>query len=528
MASEARRGLVRITSNYARVITGIVVGLATVPLLLHATGNDGWSLIALLGSTVGLASMAQEIVRLSLIRELGESYHRDRDGSFGEVYNAAIAISAALAALGVIVFIGLWLIVPLLEIPDHLLSAARWLVAVRGAETVLVLLLAAPFNMYKVSERMVAHNAWLIANRLCYLVGAVAVLGLADPDDPGRAVIWYAVISSVLLIATQVGSVVVIGILERGLLPRPGLVRWEIVRGVLHIGGWNAGATAATMSNRRLMPLLMNLAFGLPGNLVLGLALQLTVSVRRLTTGMTEGLDAVSARLSTSTGDHAIRSLLHHATRMHGFATFPVAALLIVLAEPLLLVWLGDRIENPLVTVPQATALTRILAVGMMGRAIGDGWMRILYGAGHVTRYAWIILLGGVLGPVLFFVLLLILPDAVGYTAVCWAYTAVYTVIHGGAVPVLCASRIDLRVHQFYTPLIRPLVVTAACTPLLLVSGSPGDGEWSLLRLLLVAGGFGVVYTAAAIVFVMDRAERVRFGGAIGRQLASVRKGRRV
>ncbi len=156
MVSEAKRGLIRIVANYTRVISVVVLGLLLVPMLLQAAGNDGWALIALLGSTIGLASMAQEIVRSSLIRELGSVYHGG-DGSTGtdqfrQVYNSALAISAVIAGLAVVAFAVLWFVVALLDISNDLLPAARWLVVAKGAETFVLLLLAAPFNMYKVTE----------------------------------------------------------------------------------------------------------------------------------------------------------------------------------------------------------------------------------------------------------------------------------------------------------------------------------------------------------------------------------------
>ena len=67
MASEAKRGVIRIAANYTRVFTVVVLGLVIVRLLLKGAGNEGWALIVMLGATAGLGSMVQESVRASLI-----------------------------------------------------------------------------------------------------------------------------------------------------------------------------------------------------------------------------------------------------------------------------------------------------------------------------------------------------------------------------------------------------------------------------------------------------------------------------
>ncbi|MCH8164889.1 MAG: hypothetical protein IH889_04705 [Planctomycetes bacterium] len=524
MASEAKRGLIRMAANYTRVFSVVFLGLLVVPMLLKGTGSDGWALIALLGSTIGLASMAQEVVRSSLIRELGAAYHRGRADEFRSTYNAAVAISAAIALLLAGVFAALWFVVPLLQIPDHLIPAARWLVVARGAETFAVLLLAAPFNMYLVTERMVAFNAWLIVNRLCYVIAASLII-IQGIGDPGPAVTLYAFVSAGLVIASQLLAVAVMIWIDRRLIPAPAAITRDALKSVLQVGGWNAAATTATATHVRLGPVIMNLAFsmmslpsGLFGNLILGLAIRLTVTVRQITMGMTGGLDAVSARLSTTQSAGAVRTLMHHSTRLHGLATFPAAIGVLVLAEPVLRLWVGNRLEDPQNTLPLAITLIQVMTLGMVARAISDGWIHILYGAGHVRRYAPLILLGGIINPLLAVLLLGILPTSMRYTAVAWAYSAVLIIIHAGLLPLVGAKALQISYGQFFRPLVRPLAVALACTPILLLSKGQPD-EWSFVHLVVVVGTYSVAYAAGCIMFVMDRGERVRFTKAALRRL---------
>ena len=63
--SEFRRGMLRMAGNYIRLFMTVCIGLMLVRVILEGWGNDAWALIALLGGTLGIAAMLQDIVRLS-------------------------------------------------------------------------------------------------------------------------------------------------------------------------------------------------------------------------------------------------------------------------------------------------------------------------------------------------------------------------------------------------------------------------------------------------------------------------------
>jgi hypothetical protein len=363
--------------------------------------------------------------------------------------------------------------------------------------------------MYKVTERMVAYNAWLIVIRACHVVAASLVLFVWRTSDPAAGVTVYALTSSGLMAGCILVASLLLMLVDKRLMPTPAAITRDAVRSVLHVGGWNAAATTATMLHYRLGEIIMNLAFGLFGNLIFGLGIRLTDAVRRLTVGMTEGLDAVSARLSMTRSDAAVRTLIHHATRLHGFSTFPAGVAVFVLAEPVLRMWVGDGVQDADTAVPMTATLTRIMTVGMMAQAISDGWIRILYGAGHVARYAPLLVVAGIANPLLAILLLAVLPDPIRHTAVAWAYSGVLLTFHFGMVPLIGAKALGISYAQMVLPLLRPLIIALVCSPILVVTLLRTD-QWDLLRLALVAFGYGVVYLGLCWIFVADSAERER------------------
>ena len=80
--SELRRAIVRMSSNYIRLFASVVIGLMFVRIILEHWGNDAWALIALLGGTLGIATMLQDVVRQSMIRELAFFTPQQRSKAF--------------------------------------------------------------------------------------------------------------------------------------------------------------------------------------------------------------------------------------------------------------------------------------------------------------------------------------------------------------------------------------------------------------------------------------------------------------
>ncbi len=165
------------------------------------------------------------------------------------------------------------------------------------------------------------------------------------------------------------------------------------------------------------------------------------------------------------------------------------------------------------------------MTLGMVARAISDGWIRILYGAGHVKRYAWMVMVGAVMFPLVFGLLVVILPVSSRYTAVTWAYSAILVIVHGLLVPLAGARALRIKYAEFFIPLVRPLIVAVACSPILLLAyGKQGQPE--LLWLIAAAALYGVTYLGLCVAFVMNQPERRRFTKAALRRLPLRRLGR--
>ena len=289
--------------NYVRLFMTVCIGLMLVRIILAGWGNDAWALIALLGGTLGIAAMLQDIVRQSMIRELGSALHSGDEDHFLSTYNSSLVITACVGVITCITIMIIVVILPLFKIPDELLEVARWLVVAKGIETVFAVLVGAPMNMYIATERMALSNLWIVVQRTCPIATAVWIIMVQGIEDPINGLKTYAVVSSSLFVAVTTVAVLLIMALDRRLIPRLGLVSKKVIKELLHIGGWNAVAVTSLGIHIRIDAILMNLFLGLGGSLIYGFTSQLTSYVRMLAMGVSYGLDAVTTRITSNEGD---------------------------------------------------------------------------------------------------------------------------------------------------------------------------------------------------------------------------------
>ncbi len=515
MKGEVRRGAVRIVANYARLLSTFVLGIILVPILIRFLGVDAFGLWGLIGATIGLADLFRETVRSSMIRELGTAYHDPDPARFPVIYNSAVALSILLALLAACVFTGVWFLLPYLNIPAHLSTAARWVVVSQGAYSIMCVLTAPQFNMFVVTERMVWANAWQAADRATHLAAALVIFYPFAVRDPGLGLTLFATVSAGMAIVLHVVAIVIMAGFEPRIVPRPGQASREGARSILSTAGWNAVVVVATNLHIRIDQLLMNLFFGSFANGIFTVAIRLTSYVRMLTGGMTDGLDAVSTRISTREEGGGVNALNRHSTRLHAFVGLPAGLLVVLLADPIIRLWVGKRLPDPAADIPLAVNLVRILAIGITARAIADGWMRILYGAGHVRRYAPLLLGAGLLNPLVVIALVYLLPprDAgwfvSDFDSPALSYAIVISVAYMGALPIIAARCLKTRWVNMLRPLLRPALATALASPVYLLALG-FIGQWTLAHLFGVMGAYGAVYALLSWWIVLARDERAR------------------
>ena len=504
--TESRRMLLRVFANYCGLVCNLAVGIILVKVLLRTLGADGFGLIALFGSTVGIGMMLQEIVRQSLIRELGFAYHQSHD-DFRRLFGASFWLMGVTVVLNVCAFAVLWWAVPRMAIPEHLVFASRLFVVSKCLHSSVMIFFTPLFNLYVITERMGWANLLQVLERVGLLGAALATFYYVKSSTPGDALVFYGFLSAVLP-----SSIVVVGSLALPVFLKefrimPTLRDLGGVRALVRSCGLNALVVTSVNMHIRADAVIMNLTQGLTGNLIFGLAVQFTSWTRRIAVGMTLGLDAVATRLSAGAAKSDMAWLLRQATRSHAAVVFPVAVMVWALCPQLIDLWVGAQMVGMEREVEMAIALVRILIVGISIRAVSDAWLRVLYGAGHIHRYALAIVVGALLNPLLAVVLVALLPEHLAYMGPSIAFSIVFVVIHGLWLARIVVRVLGLSMAELLGPLAGP-----ACATLLAVLPAWGASWWtrswgpSSMGLALLV--FVFVYTGSAWWLVLTAGEK--------------------
>jgi O-antigen/teichoic acid export membrane protein len=520
--SEARRGIVRIAANYTRLLSNVVLGLVSVKILVGAAGNDGWALISTLGATTGIANLTEESVRRSMIRELGAALHSDDPQAFPRTFNTAMLVSSGMSLVTLASFgvIALCVALNAFTIPAALISAALWLVGFKAVESFFDVILSPIFNVYIASERMRAFNGWVMAQRLARLASALWLLWMIPKGTPVDQILkTYAWVGAALYIGVNVlACLTMVLFVDPRTRPRPWLARRAEMKGLVAVGKWNMAMTTAQNLHLRADQIITNIIFGLAFNAPFGFAMQLTSYVRMLTVGMTDGLDAATARITSKKGEQSVRELIRHSTRLHAFVSIPTGIGLAILARPALDLWVGNNVQNRTVVIPQAALIMQIIVLGVTCRAISDGWIRILYGAGHIRSYAIPIVLWSIANPALAVALSHTLPAGIAPLGPAIAFSAVTLILSLVVVPVVGARCLGLTTAALVAPALRPALIAVIASPILFLADHLIT-TWNTFLLGAVCATYAAVVTTACIAFAMTRDERARFSSAILRRI---------
>ncbi|MCH2149288.1 MAG: hypothetical protein MK095_07620, partial [Phycisphaerales bacterium] len=496
----------------------MLFGLVLVPLQLYWVGTDGFGLLVALGASVGLAAMFQDVMRNSMVRELGVVWHaaRDQDNEqtrhhFQRVYASSFVLCACVTLLTATVFALLYFLIdrsiwPFQTLDPVYRDAGRWILLAEGASVCLLVLLSPAYNMYVVTERFFESNLWFTLKRFTYLASTLMLFFLLGREDVGLNLKMYGVCAAGLAILILLFAVIRIMWIDPLLRPRLGMADRGAFMEVVGTFRWNSAVVTAMNLHERIGTYIMLGMFGLWGSMIFGLALRLVSYVRMATLGMSFGLDAVSARLTSNEETHSMQAVAKHSTRLHAYVAFPAAITVFLLAEPLLQVWIGRSTEDPhpatgFAVISAAGLLVQIMVFGLMSRAIADGWMKLLYGAGHIRKYAPLILAGGIANPILAFILIYALgrdPDnfmsTYSWIGPAIGFGAALFIVHLLLLPLIAGPCFGTTWGGLMKMLGRPLLLAAIPAPIYLIVllwDGPAPLELVLGSCITYAGFYG-------------------------------------
>jgi O-antigen/teichoic acid export membrane protein len=336
----------------------LLVALALTPVLVAQLGIERWGLFTLALALVGVFGLFDLGVGQALTRAISERIGAGEREGEAELIRAAIVVLAALGALGASV---LWWFVPVLvgrvlNVPPELQAEAVAAMRVLVAAAPLVVVNAALWGVLAAHQRFRAANLVTIPVAVFYYLGPVLLL-----------LVWDSLVAVMLaLVACRLANTVSYAVLVRPLLPAPGgrRLRLAAVLPLLRIGGWMSVSGALTQAllyaDRFLIGALLSLAavafYATPLDLVLRFWI-LPVAVAQAL------LPALASSFRTLPAETA--ALLRNGVLLIGGIVLPACMLVVVFAEDLLRLWLGEEFAAG------GAGVLRILGIGILFSCAG-------------------------------------------------------------------------------------------------------------------------------------------------------------
>ncbi len=534
MSRELKRGLVRILTNYTRLLSTLALGIAVVPLTIHWLGDHAFGLISLLGANIGLAGIFRQIIQRSLVRELGQAYHAD-DQTFAKSYAAIGQVAVACALFSMVSFAIMIAVLPFFKIPPEFLVPARWFIVGQGLHASATIVLAPMLNMYLVKEKFIGYNIWYVGVRASNILSVLLLGYVIVIDDPALGLTLHGITWGAFSILGMIIASFYIVSKDHRLVPRYTGSDKESRSQVLSTFSWNTAVQVAMNLHEQLPPLLLNLFSGTLANAAWGIGFRLVAYIRMVTTGIQFGSDAVSARIASGEDSDKARTqlqrLVNIQTKLTAMTALPAAVGVFIYAFPIFHLWVGSQLNDYDAVMRPAVIIARILSLALLARAVSDTWIIILYGAGHVHRYAKLIIIGGVIAPSSSIFLMFLLPDNLKIYAPPAMFTTIFATFHLIGIPIITGRCLHLSASKLIFSLTRPVIaMLVAVVPAMLYLSSQSQLQSlgfntpitkdsaqaiDMLSILISIIIMAIVYAAVSFAIVLNAQERARIFGLL-------------
>ncbi len=313
------------------------LALVTTPFLVHGLGTEAYGVYALVLTLVGYFAFLDLGLGVATIRFVAQALARGELDSVERLLRTSLAAYLVLGVLGGLVVAGLAsALVGLLDVSLGLRDVAVTALVVAGLGLAVNMPLAVFGAVPAALQRIDLANAITISSATLGLGGAVVLV--AGGSGLVAVLLWSVVVSA--------GSLVAFVLLARRLLPgvrfRPRLYRAEL--GELGRFGLVKFANQLSVQtvyhvDKLLVAALVSVAAVTFYVIPVAIAQRLTTLVGTVTVAFLPAATQLQAERDKGRFDE----LVFRAEKLVALAVLPVAALLLVFAEPILSLWLGPE-----------------------------------------------------------------------------------------------------------------------------------------------------------------------------------------
>ena len=504
-----QRVLYNTASNYAAQIVTIGLGLLLTPFLLHNLGPSAYGLWVLVSSVAGYGALLDFGIASAVVKYTSEYQARGEQAQADSLVATAVSLYLLLGLAAVLLGLVLAPLFPhLFSVPPGSEATASSLVLLAGINVGVAIPSAATTAILRGLHRFDLANLIGIAGTVLNALLTVAVV-LA-----GGGLIGMMVVAIFVTAAMQIPSILLIRRVAPGLR-----LHWRAAdrRQVRAVAGFSSSTFITNLAGQlktKTDEIVIGLYLPLAAVTPYALANRLSETAQIFAQQFIKVLLPIASMYDATDARARLRTLYVLSTRLTLAIFVPFACVLVVLAQPLLTLWVGAAYADSTMLVliltlarlfdisqwPAASVLTgmarhRPLAfISMAG-----GLVNLVLSLLLVQRYGVIGVALGTLIPATLETLLLKLPLARREIGVSWrqVVTQMFWPALGPAVPALLVL-LALRA-----------MVAPASLPAVAATGMAGLG----------------VYAAGYLLFGATTDERRMYGGVITNTLSSLQHG---
>jgi O-antigen/teichoic acid export membrane protein len=476
-------------TNYVTSGVMLAVGFLLTPILIRALGDAGYGVWVLVGSLASYFWLLDFGLGSSVTRFVSQL---DATGDRDEL-NRVVASSCALLAIGGgLALLGSLLLAAwadtLFKVPPESAPALRTMIVISGLSLCLSFPLGVFGGVLRGYQRYDLLNAAVIVTTLLNAAGSLLALRL------GWGLIGLSVISLVTSLLT--GSAGVLLTLRVDPLMRPRLehVRLTSLRRIVSFSVWVLVINVAVQVVYRTSPIIIAVVLGVASVTPFAIASSLMQYVRRLVDPVLSVLLPVYAGLSAVDETERVRQLFVEGSRVVSVIAVPVLLALVLLAKPLIALWIGPGYE-------QSGDLLYVLVPTLyLSFLIGSG-DKLLWAKGKVRVNSSV----AVVDTLLNLTLSVVLVSNYGVLGAAWAMLISVGLTNGlWLMPYICREAgvpIGSYARRVLAPVLLPALPSAAVV-LWLMSLAPIE---SYMQVVLLAAACATSYWAVFVVISGQR-----------------------
>ena len=495
-----------------------MIGLILVPFLLGELGKGGYGLVALVGTIVAFAEIADLGLRGALGRHLAEQAAIKDTRRFNELASSAMVFYLF---AGTVLAAACMLLAPLLvrafNVPDHLRTQAMFMIRWYGGFTIVLAFVHPVYGAVITSEsRFDLLNYVSVAQGILSGMALFLVLGLTKTGLYGWAVVMLAIQVAGLMARRQIAHNI-----NPGFRIRLDLFSRTAMGSLFALGGYVFLLRIVRTVSLQSGPIVLSVFLGPAALALYSPGVKLTSVVGPLVGALARQLHPLATGLHVTGQTERVQAVLIRGTKYTFLMAIAAYVLMAVFAQPIARVWL-ERTLGPeyrtvgwvlmgmaLVHLFMYTGGTQFAVLLGMNRLKFIAWMQLPLAAVHV------------LGSIA-----LVAYTSLGVLGVVVATLAV-TIIRRVIVAVYAARSCGLSVGAFFLKsYLRPLIVLVILTGVGVALRIHVDPS-SLPVLAACAAIMSLLWLVLCVFVGFNQEDRKSFSGLLGAIRESVLRRRR-